>query len=315
MSPSVSPNDSSFSQCSLNVMLARVQSAQCITALPPADLAIDSDLGTLTRVVARPFAWELAVTNSGGSSATNARATLLVPPVVVVDEAWIAGGTCTSGAGIISCEMGDIPAGSIRVIHLTMRSDVIGSNSISARVSAQNDTEPNNDTGDGTIVIDPEADLAVTLQAPSTAQAGTTLTAAFSAANLAVIDAANVNVEITLARGLTAATAQITNGSCFVQPTVILCTLPSLPANTAVTGSFSLTTSTTGSATLQARVFGSYVDPEAANSSATASIAISESATAPTTLPGRRKGGGGSFGILFLLGLGVLIHMRRVARS
>ena len=272
MSPAVGQNASAFSQCSLNAMLPRVQSAQCVTALPPADLAVAADLGTMTRAVARPFAWELLVTNSGGSSAIDARATLLVPPVVIVDEAWIAGGTCTSGAGIISCEMGDIPAGASRVIHLSLRSDVIGSNSIAARVSAQNDAQSSNNAGDGTLVIDPEADLGVTLQAPATAQAGATLTAAFAAANLAVIDAANVNVEITLANGLTAATAEIAGGSCVVQPTSIRCTLPSLSPNATVNGTFSANTSTTGTATLQARVFGGYVDPAADNNTAEASI-------------------------------------------
>lgn len=159
MSPSVGQDASTFSQCSLNAILPRIQSAQCITALPPADLSVASDLGTLTRAVTEPFTWDLPVTNSGGSSAIDARVTLLVPPVVVVDEAWIAGGTCTSGAGVISCDMGDIPAGASRVIHLTLHSDVIGSNSISARVSAQNDTQPDNNTGDGTLVIDdPAAD-------------------------------------------------------------------------------------------------------------------------------------------------------------
>lgn len=177
MSPSVGQNASTFSQCSLNAMLPRMQSAQCITALPPADLSIASDLGSLTQVVMRPFAWDLPVTNSGGSSAIDARVTLLVPPVIVIDEAWVSGGTCTSGAGVISCEMGNIPAGASRVIHLTLRSDVIGSNSISARVSAQNDTRPDNNTGDGTLVIDdPAADPAVepATQSPSRGGGGST---------------------------------------------------------------------------------------------------------------------------------------------
>lgn len=315
MSPAVGQNASTFSQCSLNAMLPRVQSAQCITALPPADLSVASDLGTLTRAVARPFAWELLVTNSGGSSAIDARATLLVPPVVIVDEAWIAGGTCTSGAGVISCEMGDIPAGSSRVIHLSLRSNVIGSNSIAARVSAQNDAQSGNNAGDGTLVIDPEADLGVTLQGPATTQAGATLTAAFAAANLAVIDAANVNVEIALAGGLTATTAEVAGGSCVVQPALIRCTLPSLSANATVSGTFSANTSAIGTATLQARVFGNYVDPAADNNTAEASIVIGEPATTPATAANRGGGGGGSIGIVFLLGLGGLIRIRRVARS
>lgn len=154
MSPAVGQNATTFSQCSLNAMLPRMQSAQCITPLPPADLSIPSDLGTLTRAVTQPFAWELPMTNSGGSAAIDARATLLVPPAVVVDEAWVEGGTCTSGGGTVHCEMGlPIATGAARIIHMTLRSNVIGSNSISARITAQNDAQSSNNAGDGTLAI------------------------------------------------------------------------------------------------------------------------------------------------------------------
>lgn len=312
MSPTVGSDASTFSQCSLDAMLPRVQGASCITALPPADLSIPSDLGTLTRSVSQPFAWELRVTNTGGSSAIGARATLLVPPVVAVNEAYVDGGSCTSGAGVTSCEMGlPIPGGSSRVIHMTLRSDIVGSNSISARVTAQNDARSGNNAGDGTLTIDPEADLAVSLQAPATAQAGATLNAAFSTTNLAAIDALNVSVEITLSSGLVPAAAEIAGGSCVVQTPNVRCTLPSLAANTTANGTISLTAAAAGTATLQARVFGSYVDPGTANDTAEKSLVVSEPAATPVTAESRSGGGGGSTGILFLLGLGGLLRLRR----
>lgn len=315
MSPTVGQDAGTFSQCSLDAMQPRVHSAPCITAMPPADVSIPSDLGTLTRAVSQPFAWELRVTNSGGSSAIGARATLLVPPVVIVNEAYVEGGSCISGAGVTSCEMGlPIPAGSSRVIHMTLRSDVLGSNSISARVTAQHDAQSGNDMGDGTLIIDPEADLAVSLQAPATAQAGAPLSAAFSAANLAAIDAHNVNVEITLSSGLTPVTAEIAGGSCVVQTAGVRCTLPSLAANATANGTISLTASTAGAAILQARVFGGYVDPVPANNMAEKSLVVSAPAATPDTAE-NRSGGGGSTGILFLLGLGGLFRLRRITGS
>jgi hypothetical protein len=153
MSPSVNGNASTFSECSLSVMRPRAQSASCITAMPPADLSVPVDMGTVTHTVSTAFAWDLTVTNSGGSIAVDSRIDLVVPPAVVVDDGWVAGGSCTSGAGTISCLLGDIPGSASRVVHLTLRSDVVGTNSISATLSAQNDAQPANDVGNGTLVI------------------------------------------------------------------------------------------------------------------------------------------------------------------
>lgn len=154
MSPSVNPNAVAFSDCSLAMMRPRMQAASCIVALPPANLAIPADLGTVHQPLGTPFEWELTVTNSGGSPALGSHVELLVPPVVTVDDAWVAGGTCTSGAGAITCQMGDISGSATRVVHLTLRSDVVGTNSIAAHVGAQNDAQAANNDGSGTLVVD-----------------------------------------------------------------------------------------------------------------------------------------------------------------
>jgi hypothetical protein len=292
-------------------MRPRAQSASCIVALPPADLSIPSDLGTVHQAVSKQFAWDLAVTNTGGSIAVDSRAELLVPPVVVVDDAWVAGGTCTNGAGVISCQMGDIPGSAARVIHLLLRSDVVGTNSISARVSAQNDAQAANDAGNGTLVIEPEADLAVTLQSASTVETGSSVTASFSAANLSAIDALTVNVEFTLSNGLAAASAEFAGGSCFVQAQTFRCTLPSLAAGATATGTVVINAVAAGAATVEARVMSSNVDPDATNDVVVKSIAVTQPATSSMQSSGS-GGGGGSTGSVLLLGLAGLLCTRRL---
>ncbi|HKE96021.1 MAG TPA: M12 family metallo-peptidase, partial [Povalibacter sp.] len=136
MSPSVSQSATTFSQCSLDTIRPRLQSAACLLPMAPPDLSIPQDLDTQVAAINAPFEWSLTVSNVGGSTAERARVTLLVPPVVAINDAWVAGGTCTSNAGFISCEMGDIAVAGTRVIHLTLQSSVAGSNSISAEVSA-----------------------------------------------------------------------------------------------------------------------------------------------------------------------------------
>lgn len=167
MSSSVSPNASTFSECSLETMQPRVQSASCITALSPADMSVPLDLGTLHKTVSTQFTWDVTVANTGGSIAVDSRIDLMVPPAVQVDDAWVAGGTCTSGAGTISCLLGDVPGSATRVIHLTLHSDEVGTNSISAHMSAQNDAQVANDEGSGTLVIEAVAATTPTSQTNS----------------------------------------------------------------------------------------------------------------------------------------------------
>jgi hypothetical protein len=154
MSPSVSPNASTFSECSLRIMRQEAQRASCIVVMPPADMSVPFDMGTVHKTVSTQFTWDLTVSNMGGAVAMDSRIDLVVPPTVQVDDVWVAGGTCTSAAGAISCLLGDVPGSATRVIHLTLHSDVVGTNSVSAHVSAQNDAQAANDAGNGTLVIE-----------------------------------------------------------------------------------------------------------------------------------------------------------------
>jgi hypothetical protein len=309
MSPSVNQGVSRFSQCSLNIMQARAQAASCVTALPAANLSVPADLGTQHEPVTRTFEWELPITNVGGSNALGARVELLVPPVVTIDDAYVAGGSCTSGAGAISCSMDEIPGGAVRVVHLTLHSDVLGTNSVSAHVTSQNDAALTNNDGYGTFVIDAEADLALSLQSPATVESGETLKATFAMSNAAAIDAITVNVEFTLSAGLTAESAQIPGGTCMVQPQSVRCTLPSLAANADVSGSLETTGATVGPATLQARISSSYIDPAAGNDTVTRNIDV----TAPPSSQSHSGGGGGggSSSALWLLALTTLLGFRQ----
>ncbi|HEY4367863.1 MAG TPA: M12 family metallo-peptidase [Steroidobacteraceae bacterium] len=309
MSPSVNQGISNFSQCSLNMMQARAQAASCITTLPPANLSIAADLGTLHQPLTRTFDWELPITNSGGSNAVNARVELLVPPVVIVDDAFVAGGSCTSGAGVISCSLGDIPGGAVRVVHLTLHSDVVGTNSVSAHVTSQNDASLANNDGYGTLAIDPEADLALTLQSPASIESGKTATATFTATNAAAIDAVTVNVEFTTTPGLAAAAAQISGGSCAVQAQSVRCTLPSLAANTNVSGTIDFTGADVGTATIQAQISSSFIDPTPGNDGVTKSITVTP-VSSPSHMSNGSHGGGGSTNALWLLGLASLVGIR-----
>lgn len=310
MSPTVNQNSSAFSDCSLASMIPRMQSAVCIVALPPSDLSIAADLGTVHQPLGTAFDWALTVVNVGGSTSVDARAELLVPPVVTIDDAWVAGGSCVSGAGSISCQLGDIPGSVSRVVHLTLRSDVVGSNSISARVTSQSDAQAANNEGSGTLAIEAVADLAASVQSAASVVTGSTLTATFSVANASAIEAGAVNVAFTLSAGLTAASAQLTGGTCLVDAQTFRCTLPSLAPSTTANGTIVINALAAGQGSIQVQVENDD-DPNSANDVATTAVTITAPDTNPAQGSGSGGGGGGSTGPFLLLGMLGLHFARR----
>jgi hypothetical protein len=156
MSPNVNAVDR-FSDCSQELMRPRIASATCVTPLPPADVSVGADLGVVRRDKGSAFSWDLPIANVGGTSALNVRAEVRLPQSFIAEEAWVEGGSCTHGGGVVQCELAPLPAGSSRSVELRLRSDTIGSNSIAAVVSAQNDQQTNNNEGLAVIHIEAQA--------------------------------------------------------------------------------------------------------------------------------------------------------------
>jgi len=312
MSPTVYASNATFSSCSLGMMTSRVASASCITTLPPADLSIAADLGTVREGVGRAFEWELPVTNVGGRTMQNARIEVLVPATLTVVDAWIPGGTCTSGAGVIDCELGGIAGGVTRALHLTLQAASLGQTTISARLVALADARTTNNEGNGTIVIEPERDLGITLQAPAAVVAGDSFMATFAISNTAPEDAQSVAITFTLPSNVRASAANLANGTCDLE--TLACSLTTLAAGANVEGTLTLSASSSGTATVSARVSGAAFDPNTPNDIATQSITVSPAATnAATSEAKASSGGGGSFGLPFALAL--LALRRRSKRS
>jgi hypothetical protein len=301
-----------FSECSLDVMRPRVSRSSCITPLPAADIAIEPDLGVLPRPVGRDFDWSITVSNAGGVTTTNARAEIVMPPVVTIQEAFVVGGSCISGAGVITCQLGQIAGGSSATINLILRSDVLGANDVSIRVSASNETQTSNNNGSATIQIEDEADLGIAVQAPASANNGTPFNVALTASNVSGIEARNITVTLSLPEGVTASTASLNGANCAIQSDAVTCPLDSLASGATVTGTASLVASTDGNALLEARIAGRYVDTAAGNDTATATINV----TSPTTArqSASSGGGGGSVGWPLLWALFSLLGVKNFRR-
>lgn len=307
MSPQVTASATSFSQCSLDAIRPVMQSAHCLMPMSAPDLAVDADLGTRTVALDTPVEWPITVTNRGGSTAINSRIVVLVPPVVSVDNTDILGGSCTTGAGVTSCLLGDIAAAGSRVVRLTLRSDVVGSNSVSATVTATSDDNHSNDVGDGTLVVTPAIDLAVALStASSTLTVGSTTTISYTAQNLSTIDATSVVLEMVLSGGVSAVA---TSGpmTCDVSGKTVRCTEPLVAAGQTLNGTVTLSAVSAGAAGVNASINSDSVDPQMANNADSQALTV----TQPEAMHGGSGGGVGALGFSSLLGLLGLLAFRR----
>jgi Domain of unknown function DUF11 len=188
----------------------------------------------------------------------------------------------------------------------------LGTNNVSIRVSASNDTDASNNDGSATIAIGEEADLSVGLKAPAAATNGTPFDVSLTASNTSSIEARKVTVTVELPAGVTAANATLNGANCTVQSATITCSLDSPGSGVSVTGTASLVASTDGNALLQARIAGDYVDPSTGNDLATAAISVTSPATARQTASS--GGGGGSASWPLLLALLALFGVKNLQR-
>lgn len=316
MSPTVYADKATFSSCSRDRMFARIAASSCVTTLPPADLAIPAALDHVHEGLGRMFEWMLPITNVGGRTTQNARVEVRLPESVEIVDAWIAGGTCTSGAGVIDCDIGNLAGGVTRSLHATLRTRTLGSSTIAARIIALTDARTDNNSAEGTLQIDRELDLGITLQSPATVIAGDTFTASFSVTHAAADPAESVEIQLHLPSNVTASAATIANGACNLQ--TLTCTVPTLAAGATIDGAVTLIARSAGSGEIEAHVSAASFDPNRPNDTAVAAISVSSAGTqtassAATTSSG---GGGGALGLSYLLALlGLMLARRRTAQS
>ncbi|HEU4654858.1 MAG TPA: M12 family metallo-peptidase [Steroidobacteraceae bacterium] len=318
MSPAVSGNEA-FSQCSLDLIRPKIQSAACITALAPANITIARDLGTSRHAVDSAFDWQLAVTNSGGLGANGVHAEIALPAALTIEAASVADGTCTSGAGAIDCDLGNLAGGATRTITLSLQGAVAGSYSVAASASAQNDTSALDNSGSGSISISSANDLSIAVTAPSNVNVRDAFTLTFDVVNSSPRDAGSVVVIIpTDTTAFAVGQLSVTGGQCQQSAGVVTCTIAHLAAGASATGKASLTANQAGTYALEANISGDYSDDQPGNDRAQAAVTVSASPTAivtnsSTSTPKSTAGGGGSMSLL-LLGLAAIRRARRYPR-
>ena len=143
MATSINGSDQ-FSGCSIQQMQPRIQAASCIVPLPTIDPKIEVS-GSLAPVeVGETATASFSIANAGSAAASGVTVEIVLPPTVSLDSAKVSQGGCTSGAGVVSCPIGSLPAGSNRSVTLKATAVDVGEGELAASVLADADHDPAN---------------------------------------------------------------------------------------------------------------------------------------------------------------------------
>lgn len=304
---------STFSQCSLDRILPKIQAAACLVSVATPNPAIPTSLSAITQVPGASFTWSLPVSNAGNADAQGVTLLLNLPDQVVMEQSLVSGGSCTSTSGAMTCTIDSIAAGDTRTISFKSHIDTTGTFAISAQLSAAADSDLSDNATSGSIVIEPGADLSISLNVPDNVNLNGAAVAAFKLSNLGASDAQNVTVTSTLPAGLTFQAIELSGASCAIQTQQAVCTLGSLKTDDAIDGQIRFLGAAEGGKQVQISASEQTYDPVASNNDATGTVQVLAAVTV-TASSQQSGGGGGELGtdlIFVLASLGGAQRWRR----
>lgn len=317
MAPTINGNER-FSQCSLNRIQTRMQTASCLIAIPLSDASVPASIDDYHAAVNSTFSWSLPVANIGNAEAGNVQVELTLPTALIAASAEVAGGSCTIGGGIVACSLGNLAAQASRSIELRLKGSQAGSHSISATVTSTSDANAGNNAVSGIVRIDPLADVSLSLSSPAAATVGQAFDATFAVANKSATDVQNLSIEFTLPAGISVSgSPQLDGFVCQREFSILRCSTASLTAGRSVSGTLSLIANEVGAQSLTATLNGDFSDPQPTDNSVQRSISVSAApATASSGASSQQTSGGGSIGnaLLGLLSIFALVRRRFSAR-
>ena len=153
MNPFLDGSDT-FSTCSLSQMQPNIQNAACINDIDPtdpttpqADIGIAFPANPITAKVNQEFSYDIELKNSGTAAANNVLTEISIPAELTAESSSVNGGSCTIATNGLDCNLGDISPNSAKTIAIKILATEVGSFSSSVKVTADNDSNANNNSG------------------------------------------------------------------------------------------------------------------------------------------------------------------------
>jgi hypothetical protein len=284
-----------FSACSITEMQDDIARAGCITALPSTDVSVafnDSSLNVLLSNIARAT---FDVVNNGTEVAQNVVVDVTLPGIVSFIDASGGSATCSSGAGPVSCQLGDVAGGSVTTIAVTADTVAVGAGSLTATVTADADDRPGNNQDSVQLTVDPAVNLAINAPSDRQVTQDQSTTVSTTLDNLSSLNATNVTLSIALDAGLRADTATWSIGTCNVTAQQIDCQANQFNGQSSSNLSVGVTGLAAGNQRYTVTLGSTEADADPANNSAEGSVRVSSPSGS------KDEEGGGSFGWIFLL--------------
>lgn len=323
MAPSLSTQNSQFSQCSLTQISQRIANAACLGNVDQADVAIVAPVATVRHGLEENYSLTFTVRSIGTRTADLVSAAFTVPPASTLDAINAAGGTCTSIGSQASCSLGSLAPGTSRTVTLSLTGRALGTETLNARVFAANDAAPGNNSMTVEVVTDPIADLGVTLIAtPANLVVGDDTTLTVTMNNAGPAAAADARLSIDVPAGITIGSFGADGLSCLASANSISCSPVALAVGEARSVTVTAHAATAGTRTVSALALSSAIDPVSGNNSASAVLTISAGGggggppNPPPPSSGASGGGGGgslSLPLLAALALALGVSRRRPA--
>ena len=144
-----------FSQCSLEHMRPTVARASCITLASVADASIADTPAVIEGTAGTAVNLPVEVSSVGSAQLNNVVVSISLPAPVAVDAVTVPGGSCATGAGGATCELGTIEVGGWRRVNVEVRALSAGTYASTVSVSTPNDTNAANDQRVISLVVDP----------------------------------------------------------------------------------------------------------------------------------------------------------------
>ena len=227
MAPEVNGSDT-FSQCSLEQMAPRIAAAACITRSNIGDAAIAIDPATIRGFTGDTVLFGVDISSIGTAPVRDV--VVNIPDTIAILSATVSAGTCSIGNGGATCQLGTIDDGASRRVEVGVRSFDAVTTDIRASLTASNDRDTSNNNAQAPVIIDPAADMSISLSPTSISTlTGQTfaLTATLPSAGPRAANDVSATVRLT-GVGLSLVSATSDSGTCTTDFTSVTCSFGSV---------------------------------------------------------------------------------------
>jgi len=304
MAPSLNGSDQ-FSACSIVEMTDDIAAASCINPVPAVDMTVSLTSST-TVLFGASVDLAYNVTNVGSVDATNVSVDFTIPANLTLGVVTPSVGTCTSGAGTVSCTIGDVPGFAARTVDISVTPALLGAGTLSATVSADVDERPANDQESLQLTVDPAVDLVVNTPTGATIRIDQSTSISATLENRATIDATGVTLTVDLGNALQATSANWPLGTCTMTAQQVTCQAATFAAGSSWTVNVSASGISAGNPNITASLTSAEADLVPSDNSANGRLEVKEP---------KDDSGGGSTGALFLALMAGFAAARRNRRG